>query len=99
MILTVNFVNQKIRPPKLMAFCNLTIDALQSDAEVIKAYEQALPHAMKNLKTKKKPFNAADIMIEAQALVNGKYPDLVLLNVDEYRSHLNPRASLNMNLV
>lgn len=38
-------------------------------------------------------------MIEAQALVNGKYPDLVLLNVDEDRSHMNPRASLNMNLI
>lgn len=91
MVLTVNMIGNG----KVLAVCNMTLDTFQTEDVIRKEYEDVLQHAFEKIKGING--NAADVMQTATEMVMEKYPDMVLISVNDERQRANPKNSINLN--
>ena len=86
MILTINFIGDN----KLLAVCNLTIDT-EHPEDVRNAYMEELPKV-------ELTGTAADLMKKATEKVMERYPDMVLLDVNDDRARSNQKEAIHLHL-
>ena len=94
MIVTINMIDDK--KEKLLAVCNITIDPGDiSEKQILQAYSDMLPACFKDAKHNHGTF--ADVFAKASEEVCGKYPEIVVLSVNDDRKKSNPKCSLNFS--
>ena len=91
MIVTINMIDDQ--KEKLLAVCNITIDPGDiSEKQILQAYSDALPACFDDAKRNQ------DVFAKASEEVCGKYPEIVVLSVNDDRKKSNPKCSLNLEL-
>lgn len=95
MIVTINTIDDK--KEKLLAVCNITVDLGDiSEKQILQAYSDVLPACFQD--AKRNHGTLADVFAKASEEVCGKYPEIVVLSVNDDRKKSNPKCSLNLEL-
>lgn len=94
-IVTINMIDDK--KEKLLAVCNITIDPGDiTEKQILQAYSDVLPACFQDARRNDGTF--VDVFAKASEEVCGKYPEIVVLSVNDDRKKSNPKCSLNSKL-
>lgn len=93
MIQTINLI--KKAGSKIIAIANLELDTLQDEETIKESYENVLDDSLKTAQKKRGRATATDFLMIATKKVMERYPDVILLSVNDDRRKGNQKTAIN----
>ena len=95
MIQTINLVKKVGSKRKIIAIANLELDTLQDEETIKESYENVLDDSLKKAQKKRGTPTDADFLMIATKKVMERYPDVILLSVNDDRRKGNQKSAIN----
>ena len=95
MIQTINLIKKEGSKRKIIAIANLELDTLQDEETIKESYENVLDDSLKKAQKKRGKATATDFLMIATKKVMKKYPDVILLSVNDDRRKGNQKTAIN----
>jgi len=95
MIQTINLIKKVGSKRKIIAIANLELDTLQDEETIKESYENVLDDSLKKAQKKQGKATATDFLMIATKKVMKKYPDVILLSVNDDRRKGNQKTAIN----
>lgn len=95
MIQTINLIKKAGSKRKIIAIVNLELDTLQDEETIKESYENVLDDSLKTAQKKRGRATATDFLMIATKKVMERYPDVILLSVNDDRRKGNQKTATN----
>lgn len=95
MIQTINLIKKAGSKRKIIAIANLELDTLQDEETIKESYENVLDDSLKTAQKKRGRATATDFLMIATKKVMERYPDVILLFVNDDRRKGNQKTAIN----